>query len=227
MKLDFPDPTIGDDMSLDLDKEFNRVIESSKVDLQFLSTSAPSATFATHEQSSVHGGAEHVCATGFSPHIQDLNPAFRYSDANISTRTKKGYLMRQNTKVVVAKRHFSNDRPSIEEDRPASANDAVSRSAPGSPRKASHERTKSWTTEPWNGKVRRKSLRSVDNKLPSGPVPPLPGHESAVSGALDTVVEDQPLGQEEVDEGFERGRLFVKVVGVKDVDLPLPQSEFR
>jgi hypothetical protein len=214
-------------MSLDLDKEFNRVIESSKVELQFLSTSEPSPTFASHGQSSVHGGAEHVCATGFSPHLQDFNPAFHFSDANISTRTKKGYLMRQNTKVVVAKRHFSNDRPSIEEDRPASANDAVSRSAPGSPRKASHERTKSWTTEPWNGKVRRKSLRSVDNKLSSGPVPPLPGHESAVSSALDTVVEDQTLGQEETDDGFERGRLFVKVVGVKDVDLPLPQSESR
>jgi hypothetical protein len=226
MKLDFSDEMLGEDMSLDLDKEFNRVIESSKVDLNFLSSTAPFATTRSHGHLGTLESAEHVCATAFSSQLQDFSPTFQYGDANISTRTKKGYLMRQNTKVVVAKRHFSNDRPSIEEERPNSADDAVSRtSSISSPRKASHERAKSWTTEPWNGKVRRKSLRSVEHKLASGPVPPLPGQESAVSGALDTVVEDQILNHDEVEDGAERGRLFVKVVGVKDVDLPLPQSK--
>jgi hypothetical protein len=226
MQLDFSDEMIGEDMSLDLDKEFNRVIESSKVDLNFSSSTALYATFSAQGQLGTPESAEDVGGASFSSHFQDFRPTFQYNEANISTRTKKGYLMRQNTKVVVAKRHFSNDRPSIDEDRPNSADDAMPRTPSGSsPRKPSHERAKSWTTEPWNGKVRRKSLRSVDKKVASGPVPPMPGQESAVSSALDTVLEDQTLAQDDVEDGAERGRLFVKVVGVKDVDLPLPQSK--
>ncbi|KIW00608.1 uncharacterized protein PV09_07805 [Verruconis gallopava] len=145
--------------------------------------------------------------------------------------SKKGYLMRQNTKVVIAKRNFSNESsiaptsPTLEQ-RPSSAG---TRGAGGSPRKPSHERSKSWTTEPWNGKVRRKSIRNsgaVKRAGASGPLPPLPGQESAVSAGLDTVVEGQALaGEADVEDGVERGRLFVKVVGVKDLDLPLPQKE--
>ena len=58
-------------------------------------------------------------------------------------------------------------------------------------------------------------------------MPPLPGQESAVTG-LGTVVEDQIMshGQDyDFEDGAERGRLFVKVVGVKELDLPLPQSK--
>jgi len=128
--------------------------------------------------------------------------------------------MRQNTKVVIAKRNFSNERASSELERPVSADDAVKSGSPV--RKLSHERAKSWTTEPWNGKTRRKSLRSVDRKSASGPAPPMPGQESAVGG-LDTVAEDSAQFTE-TEEGVERGRLFVKVVGVKDLDLPLPKE---
>jgi hypothetical protein len=150
--------------------------------------------------------------------------------------SKKGYLMRQNTKVVVAKRNFSNesgDAPAPTLERPSSAHNSGTRSAGNSPRKGSHERAKSWTTEPWNGKVRRKSIRSTSggkNPVPSGPVPPMPGQESAVTAGLDTVLEDQIMASTDADDmmgdGVERGRLFVKVVGVKDLDLPLPQSKF-
>jgi hypothetical protein len=105
------------------------------------------------------------------------------------------------------------------------------RSAGSSPRKGSHERTKSWTTEPWNGKARRKSIRTTSGSkvVPSGPVPPMPNQESVVTGGLDTVVEDQIMSSGDADDMFaetaERGRLFVKVVGVKDLDLPLPSSK--
>ena len=134
--------------------------------------------------------------------------------------------MRQNTKVVVAKRNFSNETNS--DDRPSSAHEIGSRSTPASPRKASHERTKSWTTEPWNGNMKRKGVRfgSGSKKPMSGPVPPLPGQESAVTGGLEALVEDKIMfGEEDQEEGIERGRLFVKVVRVKDLDIPIPQQE--
>jgi hypothetical protein len=166
IRLDIGDESVGQDLSLDMDKEFNRVIETSK----------------------------------------------------------KGYLMRQNTKVVVAKRNFSNERSSNESDRPASADNALARSN-SNPRKPSHERAKSWTTEPWNGKVRRRSIRTTDKRLSTGPAPPLPGQESVTSAQLDTVLEDQYFQTGDAENGVERGRLFVKVVGVKDVDLPLPNRK--
>jgi hypothetical protein len=136
--------------------------------------------------------------------------------------------MRQNTKVVVAKRDFSNESASAEGDRPVSADNVLSQSAKAGAFKPGHDRSKSWTTEPWNGKARRKSLRSVDKK---GPV----GAAAGVSTGLDIVPEDQltqdktdalATPNEETDDGVERGRLFVKVVGVKELDLPLPQSKF-
>jgi hypothetical protein len=132
--------------------------------------------------------------------------------------------MRQNTKVIVAKRNFSNERSSTESDRPASADDVLARGN-SSARKPSHERTKSWTTEPWNGKMRRRSIRSSDKRLSTGPAPPLPGQESVTSGQLDTVLEDQSFHTGDTEDGIERGRLFVKVVGIKELDLPLPNSE--
>ena len=98
---------------------------------------------------------------------------------------KKGYLMRQNTKVVVASsRQFSDERPPMSptsDARPSAARGA--RSAGNSPRKQSMERAQTWTTEPWNGKVRRKSVRTASGRKapPSGPAPPLPGQESNAS----------------------------------------------
>ncbi|EKG10875.1 hypothetical protein MPH_11877 [Macrophomina phaseolina MS6] len=185
MKLDFPMGDIGEDLSFDLDREFDRVVEAQK----------------------------------------------------------KGYLMRQNTKVVVASsRKFSDEvtttastgtsgdtlAPPPTNDRgvvPAPGN----RSASGSGKK-SRDRSNTWTTEPWNGKMRRRSIRNASNasvtvsesrpKTAPGNAPPLPGQESAVSdnfGDMSMI--------DEGDENMERGRLFVKVVGVKDLDLPLPKNE--
>ena len=219
--IDIMDESFGEDISFGLDKEFDRVIESSKV--QQLFPLPPSAAFPASEQPTPDGRQHNE--RHFS-YVTDLP-----TPADLTPRSKKGYLMRQNTKVVVAKRNFSNESgagpmsPTIEQ-RPSSAG---TRSAGSSPRKPSHERSKSWTTEPWNGKARRKSIRSLSAQkraMNSGPVPPLPGQESAVSAGLDTIGEDQAVnGDGDVEDGIERGRLFVKVVGVKELDLPLPQSK--
>lgn len=150
---------------------------------------------------------------------------------------KKGYVTREATKVVVANsRHVSGESKASEtsteeqsiknnaELRPASARGT--KSAGNSPHK---DAANTWTTEPWNGRMRRQSTRRTnivpDKRTSLGPVPPLPGQESNVASALDTVTEDQNF--DDADESGERGRLFVKVVGVKDLDLPLPKSKSR
>jgi hypothetical protein len=146
--------------------------------------------------------------------------------ANHTVYKQKGYLMRQNTKVVVASsRQFSDEKP------PAKTQDATEEAfekAPkvAEPRKTSAERKPNVTTEPWNGKMRRRSIRTTSGArraAAAGPVPPMPGQESAVAAGLDSVTEQE---FDEFEEGQERGRLFVKVVGVKDLDLPLPKSKF-
>ena len=52
--------------------------------------------------------------------------------------------------------------------------------------------------------------------------------EVTVSAALNSVAEDNVL-PEEPETGSERGRLFVKVVGIKDMEMPIPRgkSEYR
>lgn len=135
---------------------------------------------------------------------------------------KKGYLMRQNTKVVVASsRQFSDEKPPTT----SAENNQETKPNTSNPRKTSAERKPAWTTEPWNGKMRRRSIRTTSGArraAAAGPVPPLPGQESAAAAGLDSVGEQD---DEEFEDGAERGRLFVKVVGVKDLDLPLPKTE--
>ncbi|OQV09947.1 hypothetical protein CLAIMM_14019 [Cladophialophora immunda] len=146
---------------------------------------------------------------------------------------KRGYLMRQNTKIVVASERISQDEcrspglPTTTEDGllgvPTEANQVHA-----SPRKTSQP---TWTAEPWNGKIRRKSIRVGGEKALSkrkpveGPVPPLPGQASNAQEGLDAVAEDEIGEEEEWEDGAERGRLFVKVVGVKDLQMPFPQHE--
>lgn len=145
--------------------------------------------------------------------------------ANGSLQTQKGYLMRQNTKMIVASSasHESNDEV---RDGDISAL-RETKSAGNSPRKP--PQTQTWTTEPWNGKIRRKSIRKsggIPSKPASGPVPPLPGQQSNITAGLDSVAENEAAdGSEEIGEDGERGRLFVQVVRVKDLDLPLPRGE--
>lgn len=135
--------------------------------------------------------------------------------------------MRQNTKVVVASSasHESTIESLDSHEQPSRG----TRSAGNSPRKSAEAQP--WTTEPWNGRVRRKSLRlsggSPQKKPPAGPAPPLPGQQSNVANGVGSVNEDENiLSAEEVEEGGERGILFVKVVRVKDLDLPLPKGGF-
>ncbi|KAK6813469.1 hypothetical protein RU639_011207 [Aspergillus parasiticus] len=136
---------------------------------------------------------------------------------------KRGYLMRHNTKVIIAS--------SRNEDEPATAPGAVptdsrgTKSAIPTPRKASQQ---TWTTVPWNGQTRRASIRQasgIRKKPVPGPVPPLPGQQSNVQENPATIEENEPALNGALDEGEERGRLFVKVVGMKYLDLPLPRGE--
>ncbi|QSS51785.1 GTP binding protein [Histoplasma capsulatum var. duboisii H88] len=135
---------------------------------------------------------------------------------------KRGYLMRQNTKVIVASSNA--DESTDANDSPVDGDPRGTKSAGNSPRKPSQQ---TWTTEPWNGKTRRQSIKLAGGmpkkKSVPGSVPPLPGQESNAKQE-DGVDEQDNIPGEEFEEGDERGRLFVKVVGVKDLDLPLARG---
>ncbi|GAB0139079.1 hypothetical protein EsDP_00007295 [Epichloe bromicola] len=121
---------------------------------------------------------------------------------------KRGYLMRQNTKVITA-----SDKDGDEHSR--------ARSAQNSPVK--QNRPESWVVEPWNAGPRPRSTRKRATGT-NGAVPPLPGHESNATTVHRATEEDLQSEAATIDSG-ERGRLFVKVLGVKDLDLPLPKNE--
>jgi hypothetical protein len=210
LKLD--DLNLGDDsndLSFGLDKEFDNIIESQKVENLF-----PIPQFARFPTSTaaVASAACQMSGEGF---------VYRHSPANEHVPEQKGYLMRENTKVVVASsRQFSDEKP------PTPTEPTSDAAAKPVSRKTSAERKPAWTKEPWNGKPRRKSIRTASgrrSRTSEGPAPPLPGQDSAVAGALDSVAEQGDDGEPE--EGEERGLVFVKVVGVKDLDLPLPKHE--
>ena len=128
--------------------------------------------------------------------------------------------MRHNTKVVVASNR-------VEEDvKPAEVVAAMP--IEPTPRKISQQ---TWVTEPWNGKSRRRSIRTAGDTSPrkkgfNAPIPPLPGQASNIQDGLGAVNEDDIAEEEaqDFDEDAERGRLFVKVVGVKDLELPLARG---
>ena len=211
VQLDMPVEILDEGLSIGLDKEFDRVIQAQKV--------AFSTFFSTSE--------DFPSSANSTDHLrrQDMT-LFRQNFANISTRPQKGYLMRQNTKMVVASsasNDSSSEAPSLQD-----THARGTRSAGNSPRKPSN--TQTWTTEPWNGKARRKSIRqsagSPQKRPASGPVPPLPGQQSNVTSGLDSVAETgNAMDTNELEDGDERGRLFVKVVGVKELDLPLPRGK--
>ena len=211
VQLDIPVSGLEDGLSLGLDKEFDRVMESQKVVFAL-----PPENLDCSPRSP--GCAEYIAGQGFRPISERI--------ANRPIRSQKGYLMRQNTKVVVARSASDESASDVVDSHGSRARGT--RSAGNSPRKASQAQT--WTTEPWNGKVRRKSIRqsggSPQKRAPSGPVPPLPGQHSNVTSDLGNVNEDEAMsGFDESEDGAERGRLFVKVVGVKDLDLPLPRGK--
>ncbi|KAK8022316.1 Bud site selection protein BUD4 [Apiospora rasikravindrae] len=208
--------TLDLDLGLSLDQDFERVIEQQKVQLQqhffkheFLAASNSPTRQASRTQNM-------VVATDRTPGRtpgRKLSNKETHLNANITNRKQRGYLMRQNTKVVTA-----SDKQSEE------ARDAT-RSAGNSPVKQT-ARPQSWTVEPWNGRPRQRSTRKRTTPSMNGPVPPMPGQESNATTALNNVPEEDAAHPElATEECGERGRLFVKVMGVKDLDLPLPRNE--
>ena len=203
----------SDKQGLGIENEFDRVIEAQKVAFKLPN---PQKAFQPWSPGSA----------GFIP--QQGSRPVKECFANNAICSQKGYLMRQNTKVIVASSASHESATSNEETQDNTARGT--KSAGNSPRKASQ--TKVWTAEPWNGKMRRKSIRqsggNPSKRVSMGPMPPLPGQESNVASGLDSVNEDEAmLNTEEIGEDGERGRLFVKVVRVKDLDLPLPKGKPR
>ncbi len=198
--------TLDLDLGLSLDQDFERVIEAQKVitthvPYSFSSIAVFSAAGMPPRQASRHTAEDDKClGLGVTSHN------FGTLDTNITARKQRGYLMRQNTKLVAASDKDGDDT-------------RLARSAGNSPVKK--DRPQSWTVEPWNGEMRRRSVRK--RATPSGPAPPLPGQESNAM-ALNALPEEDFSAEMAVDEGAERGRLFVKVMGIKDLDLPLPRS---
>lgn len=203
-----------DGLGFGLDREFDRVIAAQKVAFIFLSP----------ELGLVQEQGSRKCAE----YMAGQEPKLIFQNAaNTFAAVQKGYLMRQNTKMVIAS---STSNESAGESTDAhQPHPRGTRSAGNSPRKSGHAQP--WTTEPWNGKTRRKSLRlsggSPQKKIVPGSAPPLPGHQSNVTHGLESLAEDETmLGTEECEESGERGILFVKVVRVKDLDLLLPKGLF-
>ncbi|KAJ5087976.1 hypothetical protein N7456_011592 [Penicillium angulare] len=214
MQLDIPFSIQEESLGSGLTKEFDRVIESQKVAFQLALSQLDSCPVPA-----THSDAPFAFATP-GPFTSSTAATL----ANKSALQQRGYLMRQNTKVVIASNR--------DEEEPAPPIDSTTddprgtRSAGSSPRKASQQ---TWTSVPWNGSTRRPSVKMtgpVPKKKPvPGAVPPLPGHQSNVQEAPPTIDENEPLGQDAYEDGEERGRLFVKVVGIKYIDLPLPRGE--
>jgi len=243
MQLDLSIPEIGagdaDDLGLGLESEFDRVIKNQKVQQP-----DPAASFARFDAAAqkyrsngmnIYSPSASASADTYAPISPFIPHARSGAGANVYPRSQKSYLMRQNTKVVVAtNRNFSGDsnetvtsaRARMEPPMSPSASSRAPRSANSSPRKPSAEQF--LKTEPWNGKMRRQSVRNASAQKSActrEAAPPLPGQESA----LGVVDEDYAAGshslEDEVAEGVERGRLFVKVVGVKELALPMPKND--
>ncbi|KAK5078472.1 Bud site selection protein bud4 [Lithohypha guttulata] len=239
VQLDFTRDDSNGDLGLGLEKEFDRVLESQKVAFETslktlyypFNGRFPSAELPDAKER----GTRHLAPIPLLPKPSSTRahfPQLHSTDGFVPKQ--RGYLMRQNTKIVVA-----TERMSVEEPRSPTTSEAQiglsSPSAPAnevviSPRKISQP---AWVAEPWNNKSRRRSIRvngeqqSPKRKPVEGPVPPLPGQPSNVGHDLGAVAEDE-LAEEEAEEfedGAERGRLFVKVVGVKDLQLPFPQRK--
>ncbi|TWU73685.1 Bud site selection protein bud4 [Metarhizium rileyi] len=121
---------------------------------------------------------------------------------------KRGYLMRQNTKVITASDKDGEDY-------------SRARSAQNSPIKQGRPET--WVVEPWNTGTHSRSMRKRITGTGDA-IPPLPGRDSNATTINHGLEEDLQSEVATIDS-CERGRLFVKVMGVKDLDLPLPKNE--
>ena len=190
--------TLDLDMGLSLDKDFDRVIENQKV----------AFTQLINNNNTAHSAGSRPArqASSTRSHHNIVNQ----QSANVNSRQQRGYLMRQNTKFVAASDKEGEDP-------------WKTRSAGNSPIKAN--RPQSWTVEPWNPRPRQRSYKKRPGSS-SGPAPPLPGQESNAT-ALNTLAEEDYNAEIAPAESGERGRLFVKVMGVKELDLPISKSKCR
>ncbi|KAJ5657879.1 uncharacterized protein N7484_001528 [Penicillium longicatenatum] len=213
MQLDIPFSIQEESLGSGLTKEFDRVIESQKV--------AFNLALSILDVSPMPVRLIQLLASQTPGHFTPASPK---SPANKESMKQRGYLMRQNTKVVIASNR-NEEEPAVPIDS-STQDPRGTRSAGSSPRKASQQ---TWTTEPWNGQPRKPSVKlagGLPKKKPvGGAVPPLPGRQSNVLETPATIDENEPLGQEVYEDGEERGRIFVKVVGIKYMDLPLPRGE--
>lgn len=218
VKLDIPFSIQEESLGFGLDKEFDRVIESQKVAFELSLSCSPHFPLSFPVTQ-----IQDPLSLPSPGHPKDFNQHYSGISADRAIPKQRGYLMRQNTKVIVA-------RAGDEEPSATNAGTPVdnrgTRSAGSSPRKASQQ---TWTTEPWNGKIRRSSTR-MTNGIPKkkpvpGAVPPLPGQPSNVQDTTAAIEENEPALNEAIEDGGERGRLFVKVVGMKYLDLPLPRGK--
>lgn len=216
MQLDIPFSIQEESLGSGLNKEFDRVIETQKVAFQLALSKVDCLPVpASHADRPLVSRPQ-----GLPSFASFVKPA------NVYCNQQRGYLMRQNTKVVIANNR-NDDEPTTPGEE-SMQDPRGTRSAGSSPRKPSQQ---TWTTEPWNGSMRRPSIKmagGVPKKKPvpgAGDVPPLPGQQSNVREAQVTIDENEALVQDSFEEGEERGRLFVKVVGIKYLDLPLPRGK--
>ncbi|CAI7638372.1 unnamed protein product [Penicillium glandicola] len=209
LKLDIPFSIQEESLGFGLDKEFDRVIESQKVAFHLALSQSPGSVPPSQAIASK----------------DPVTPGNSAKPADSPTPKQRGYLMRQNTKVIIASSRNEEEGPASEH---TAQDPRGTRSAGSSPRKPSQQ---TWTTVPWNGSPRRPSIKpgnGIPKKKPvpgAGGVPPLPGQPSNVQEAAATTEENEPTIPESFEDGEERGRLFVKVVGLKYCDLPLPRGE--
>jgi hypothetical protein len=205
------------DLGLSLDQDFARVIEAQKVGFHQITPPSPKINHTSFSPARQASGAGEMRAA--ATQMTNVIPAKTTTtsaststniDANIPCNKQRGYLMRQNTKLVAASDKETEDFRAC-------------RSAGNSPVK--QNRPQSWTVEPWNGQARKRSVRKRPGVNLNGPVPPLPGQESNATAALNPLTEEDLSAEMATEESGERGRLFIKVMGVKDLDLPLPKSK--
>lgn len=213
MQLDVPFSIQEESLGSGLNKEFDRVIESQKVAFQL----ALSKIDSFHPSTSKAPGPPTSSSTA-------LHSFHNFSThADLTPTKQRGYLMRQNTKVVIADNRNDEEPAALDQ---TTQDPRGTRSAGSSPRKASQQ---TWTTVPWNGRIRRPSVKMAPGSIPkkkpvAGAVPPLPGQASNVQDAQATIDESEAFADDIYEEGEERGRLFVKVVGINYMDLPLPRG---
>ena len=251
VQLEIPRDQSDEGLGFGLEKEFDRVVEAQKVKfdlfLQRLHNPFNTGTFSAELPGSDITATPSLnkplppcpkprgarALPGDRPARGHVYPTDGSHFANRSPGRQRGYLMRQNTKVVVASERNTSEE--TKEDVASSSNTEPSTGLEVQASAAAYRKISqpTWTAEPWNPKSRRRSIRTAGEDSPKkkraadGPAPPLPGQVSNVQQDLGAVAEDEIAEEEAEDfeDGAERGRLFVKVVGVKDLDLPLPKRE--